>query len=335
MTLILKIDSEKPDGDKILKAAEFIRRGEVVAFPTETVYGLGADAMNQEAIKKIFIAKRRPLDNPLIIHISRVEQMYRLVEEVPSVAKKLLEAFWPGPLTIILKKSSEVPPEATAGLNTVAIRMPDHKVALQLIEFSSVPIAAPSANLSGKPSPTKAEHAIEDFYSKIACIIDSGRCRIGLESTVMLLTEDKPMILRPGAVTIEEIEKVIGNVEFNSNISKTSAVDKPVSPGMKYRHYAPEAKLWLASEDRLEEAVREALKVKKKVGVITRGEKNLQVAEVFNAGPDMEEYASNIFAALRYLDGRGIEIIIAEGVEETGIGVAIMNRLKKAATRIV
>ncbi len=334
MTLILKIDTEKPERDKILKAAEFIKNGEVVAFPTETVYGLGADAMNPDAIKKIFRAKRRPPDNPLIIHISRTEQVYRLVEEVPSVAEKLIEAFWPGPLTIILKKSSEVPPEATAGLNTVAIRMPDHKVALQLIEFSSVPIAAPSANLSGRPSPTKAEHVIEDFYSKIACVIDSGRCRIGIESTVMLLTDDKPLILRPGAVTIEEIEKVIGNVEFN-NIPKTGAADKPVSPGMKYRHYAPEAELWLASEDRLEKAVREALKVKKKVGVITRGEKNLQVAEVFNAGIAMEEYASNIFAALRYLDERGIEIIVAEGVEETGIGVAIMNRLKKAATRIV
>ncbi|GBE54402.1 MAG TPA: threonylcarbamoyl-AMP synthase [Euryarchaeota archaeon] len=334
MTLILKIDTEKPERDKILKAAGFIRKGEVVAFPTETVYGLGADAMNPDAIKKIFRAKRRPLDNPLIIHISRTEQVYRLVEEVPSVAEKLMEAFWPGPLTIILKKSSEVPPEATAGLNTVAIRMPDHKVALQLIEFSSVPIAAPSANLSGRPSPTKAEHVIEDFYSKIACIIDSGRCRIGLESTVMLLTEDKPLILRPGAVTIEEIEKVTGNVEFN-NRSKTGAADKPVSPGMKYRHYAPEAELWLVSEDRLEKAVREALKVKKKVGVITRGEKNLQVAEVFNAGTGIEEYASNIFAALRYFDDRGIEIIVAEGVEETGIGVAIMNRLKKAATRMV
>ncbi len=335
MTLILKIDPEKPEREKILKASEFIRKGEVVAFPTETVYGLGADALNPEAVRKIFEAKKRPLDNPLIIHVSKNEQVYQLVEELPPVAERLMEAFWPGALTLILRKSSKVPPEATAGLDTVAVRMPDHRVALNLIEEASTPIAAPSANLSGKPSPTRAEHVIEDFYSKIACIVDSGKCRIGVESTVVLLTESKPVILRPGGVTKEEIEKVIGEVEFHPGVFKAGAEEKPLSPGMKYRHYAPEAELWLASKGALEEAVSEALKAGKEVGVITRGEKNFPGALVFNAGSSKEEYASNLFAALRHLDSIGVEIIVAESVEESGIGIAVMNRLRKAATRVM
>lgn len=324
MTLVLRVNPENPERDKIRIAAQLIKKGELVAFPTETVYGLGADALNAQAVRKIFVVKGRPLDNPLIVHIAYAEQVEELARDVPELARKLMKAFFPGPLTLVLKRSPLVPKETTAGLDTVAIRMPANRVALELIK-ASTPIAAPSANLSGKPSPTRAEHVLEDFHSKIACIIDGGECRIGLESTVVLPEEEKIKILRPGGITKEQLEK-FGEVEL------AVAGDRPLSPGMKYRHYSPEAELWIARDVDL--AVREALALGKRVGVVARKKPEEEV-EFYPAGRTLREYASRLFHALRELDSRGVDIIIAEAVEERGIGLAIMNRLKKAATRIV
>ncbi len=324
MTLVLRVDPENPERDKIEIAAKLIKKGELVAFPTETVYGLGADALNAEAVKKIFRVKGRPLDNPLIVHIAHAGQVEELARDVPELARKLIKAFFPGPLTLVLKKSPVVPKETTAGLDTIAIRMPANRVALELIK-ASTPIAAPSANLSGKPSPTRAEHVLEDFQSKIACIIDAGECRIGLESTVVLPEEDRIKILRPGGITKEQLEK-FGEVEI------ASGGDRPLSPGMKYRHYSPEAELWIARD--VKQAIQEAKNLGRRIGVIAM-EKPEENVEFYPAGRTLEEYASRLFHALRELDSRGVDIIIAEAVEERGIGLAIMNRLKKAATKVV
>lgn len=333
MTLVLKVDPERPERERIARAGDLIRGGEVVAFPTETVYGLGGDAFSPKALEKIFLAKRRPIDNPLILHVSGVEQVREVALEVPPLGRKLIQEFWPGPLTLILKKAPSVPREATAGLDTVAVRMPDHRVALGLIEASSRPIAAPSANLSGRPSPTTAEHVREDFYSRIACILDSGRCRVGLESTVAMVGEDKITILRPGGVSREEMESAVGaGVEYYSN--REEPEKKFLSPGMRYRHYAPSGELWLSSHQKLEEAVEEALRISPRVGVITLGKRKLP-AEVYSAGESLEEYATNLYSALRHFDTRGKDIIVAQAVEERGIGFVAMNRLRKAATRIL
>lgn len=336
MTLILKLDPLRPEREKIERAAEFIRAGEVVAFPTETVYGLGANALSPSSVRKIFAVKRRPLDNPLIIHVARAEQVEALVEEIPPAADRLIQSFWPGPLTLILRKLPSVPEEATAGLETLAVRMPDHRVALELIEVSSTPIAAPSANLSGRPSSTRAEHVIEDFYSRIACIIDSGQCRIGVESTVAMVRGDKIVILRPGGISREEMERATGKpVEYHRLVIEAGGEEKPVSPGMKYRHYAPRAELWLVPGEKLVQVVKEALERSGRVGVIARREKDIPGALLYKAGTGIEEYSSNLFSALRSLDSKRMEIIVAEAVEEVGMGMAAMNRLKKAATRII
>ena len=314
-TKILKINPKNPETHKIREAAKIIVKGGLVAFPTETVYGLGADALNKDAVKKIFIAKGRPLDNPLIVHVSGVKQARSLVKEIPNNAKKLMEKFWPGPLTIIMKKSKLVPDIVTCGLDSVAIRMPKNKIALKLIEHSKCPIAAPSANLSGKPSPTRAEHVIDDLNGKIECIIDGGEVNIGLESTVIDLTQTPPVILRPGRITKKQIERVIGKVQK----SKKGFMKKPKSPGMKYKHYSPNAKVIIVKTEN------EFKKIYKKYP--DKKIKQLRYASKV-------EMAKNLFKDFREADKKGYDIIVVKEVDEKGIGCAIMDRLRKAGRRM-
>lgn len=334
MTIVINM-RDVVDRKKIRIGARFIKEGKLVAFPTETVYGLGADALNESAVKRIFEAKGRPPDNPLIVHIADFSQVYELAREVPEKAKMLAEKFWPGPLTIVLPKEDKVPYATTGGLDTVAIRMPAHEIALALIEESKRPIAAPSANISGKPSPTLAEHVADDFYGKIECIIDGGETKIGVESTVIDLTTEPPVLLRPGGLPLEEIEKVIGKIKIHPAV-KGKPVKLTKAPGMKYRHYAPEAQVVVIEGERkkVKEKIKELIKEYKaqgmKVGVMATGD-FYEANAYFNIGESEEEIAKNLFKALRELDKSGVDIILAEGVEERGLGLAVMNRLKKAA----
>ncbi|WP_175059685.1 L-threonylcarbamoyladenylate synthase [Thermococcus sp. 2319x1] len=334
MTIVINM-REGVDGGKIKIAARFIREGKLVAFPTETVYGLGADALNEGAVKRIFKAKGRPPDNPLIIHIAEFDQVYELAREVPEKAKMLAEKFWPGPLTIVLPKGGKVPYATTGGLETVAIRMPAHEIALALIKASERPVAAPSANISGKPSPTLAEHVADDFYGRIECIIDGGETKIGVESTVIDLTTEPPMLLRPGGLPLEEIERVIGKIKIHPAV-KGKPVKLAKAPGMKYKHYAPEAQVIVIEGERkkVKEKIKELVKEYKaqgmKVGVMATWD-FYEADAYFNIGESEEEIARNLFKALRELDKSGVDIILAEGIEERGLGLAVMNRLKKAA----
>ncbi|WP_087037479.1 L-threonylcarbamoyladenylate synthase [Thermococcus litoralis] len=334
MTIVINM-REGINWEKIKIAARFIREGKLVAFPTETVYGLGADALNENAVKRIFEAKGRPPDNPLIIHIAEFDQVYELAREVPEKAKMLAEKFWPGPLTIVLPKGDKVPYATTGGLETVAIRMPAHEIALALIKTSKRPIAAPSANISGKPSPTLAEHVADDFYGRIECIIDGGETKIGVESTVIDLTTEPPMLLRPGGLPLEEIERVIGKIKIHPAV-KGKPVKLAKAPGMKYKHYAPEAQVIVIEGERkrVKEKIKELVKEYKaqgmKVGVMATGD-FYEADAYFNIGESEGEIARNLFKALRELDKSGVDIILAEGIEERGLGLAVMNRLKKAA----
>ena len=244
-TEVIKIDQNNMDTEALERAAAIIRDGGLVAFPTETVYGLGADALSAEASKKIYAAKGRPSDNPLIVHVAEFSDMEKIAQEMPEEAKKLADAFWPGPLTMIVRKNDKVPYETTGGMDTVAVRMPNHPVALELIRRSGGYIAAPSANTSGKPSPTLAEHVAFDMDGRIPMILDGGPVGIGIESTIVDLTEDIPMILRPGYITPKMLEKVIGEVKMDPGIIASDSLQKPKAPGMKYKHYAPKADLIL------------------------------------------------------------------------------------------
>lgn len=315
MTEIIKV-SVKNRKESVVRASEVIKSGGLVAFPTETIYGLGASALNEKAVSKIFIAKGRPQDNPLIVHVAD-KNIDAYVKEVPENAKKLIAKFWPGPLTLVLKKSSIIPKNVTAGLDSVAIRMPLNKIAFALIKEAG-PIAAPSANLSGKPSPTSEEHVIEDMNNRVDMILAAGHCDVGLESTVLSLV-DKPILLRPGRVTKEQIEKVIGPISVHSSIYG-GEVDSAASPGMKYRHYAPEHQLILVNPEKLDEVVGEYEKQGKKVGVLKIG--------------NIIHFAKIMFEEIRELD-KVNDIIVVEATKETGLGMAIMNRLRKASSKII
>ncbi|WP_297500781.1 L-threonylcarbamoyladenylate synthase [Thermococcus sp.] len=332
MTIVINM-RDGIDERKIKVVARFILEGKLVAFPTETVYGLGANALNVSAVRRIFEAKGRPTDNPLIIHIADFSDLKRLAREIPREAKLLAERFWPGPLTIVLPKAEDVPDVTTGGLDTVAVRMPSHPIALALIR-ASTPIAAPSANISGKPSPTLAEHVVDDFYGKIEVIIDGGETNVGVESTVVDLTSDKPVLLRPGGLPLEEIEKVVGEVEIHPAVmGKTVGIAR--SPGMKYRHYSPNAQVIVVEGERervrrkIAQLVGEYRSKGYRVGVMAT--EKYEANEFFYLGKSEEEVARNLFKALRALDKRGVDIIIAEGVEERGLGLAVMNRLRKAS----
>ncbi|BAD85137.1 putative translation factor Sua5p homolog [Thermococcus kodakarensis KOD1] len=332
MTIVINM-RDGLDEKKIKVAARLILEGKLVAFPTETVYGLGADALNEGAVRRIFEAKGRPADNPLIIHIASIDDLEKVAREVPEKAKLLAERFWPGPLTLVLPKREEVPLVTTGGLDTVAVRMPAHPIALALIR-ASTPLAAPSANISGKPSPTSAEHVIDDFYGKIEGIIDGGETWVGVESTVVDLTEEPPVLLRPGGIPLEELEKVIGPIRIHPAV-KGKKIDLAKAPGMKYKHYAPNAMVIVVEgtpENRrrkIQELVDEYRKKGHRVGVMATFE--VEADEFYFLGKTLEEVARNLFKALRELDKRGVDVIIAEGVEEVGVGLAVMNRLRKAA----
>jgi L-threonylcarbamoyladenylate synthase len=321
---------------QIVDAAKILQQDEVVAFPTETVYGLGANATSDTAVEKIFKAKGRPSDNPLIVHISNKEQLEGLVEEIPVDASKLIDAYWPGPLTIIFKNKENVFSErVTAGLDTVGIRMPDHPVALSIIEASGLPIAAPSANRSGKPSPTTAQHVIDDLEGRIAGVVDGGETGVGVESTVVDCTGEIPVILRPGGITKEQLEEVVGKVEVDPSLKEGKGA--PKSPGMKYTHYAPDAPVYLV--DGTKEDVQRLVDEKKeeglKVGVLTTEERMdwYQADLILSAGrrDDLKTVAQQLYDTLRAFNRSNVDIIFAEMFPEEGVGLAIMNRLQKAA----
>ncbi|WP_406686064.1 L-threonylcarbamoyladenylate synthase [Rossellomorea vietnamensis] len=321
---------------QIVDAAKILQQDEVVAFPTETVYGLGANATSDTAVEKIFKAKGRPSDNPLIVHISNKEQLEGLVEEIPSDASTLIDAYWPGPLTIIFKNKENVFSErVTAGLDTVGIRMPDHPVALSIIEAAGLPIAAPSANRSGKPSPTTAQHVIDDLEGRIAGVVDGGETGVGVESTVVDCTGEIPVILRPGGITKEQLEEVVGKVEVDPSLKEGKGA--PKSPGMKYTHYAPDAPVYLV--DGTKEDVQRLVDEKKaeglKVGVLTTEERMdwYQADLILSAGrrDDLKTVAQHLYDTLRAFNRSNVDIIFAEMFPEEGVGLAIMNRLQKAA----
>ncbi|HEU5139168.1 MAG TPA: L-threonylcarbamoyladenylate synthase [Bacillales bacterium] len=317
------------------EAAQCLRRNEVVAFPTETVYGLGGNALSDEAVGKIFAAKGRPADNPLIVHIADTGQMDSLVRSVPEKARKLIDRFWPGPLTIILPSGQAVANNVTAGLSTVAIRFPDHPVARALIEQTGLPIAAPSANRSGMPSPTSAAHVEQDLAGRIAGIVDGGETGIGVESTVVDCSGDEVAILRPGGVTRAEIEAVVGPVIVEKHEDDTA--NAPKSPGMKYRHYSPDAELRLVdgSQAFVQSLVDKEREKGTRVGVLTTDEHRMTYLadSVISCGSQSDLYtvAHGLYGALRAFDAQNIQVIYGEVFPETGVGEAIMNRLRKSA----
>lgn len=340
-TKIIKIDKENIDMNLIKEAAELIKEGKIVAFPTETVYGLGANGLDERAVEGLFKAKGRPQDNPLILHISSIEQLKSLVLEVPDIAYECMKRFWPGPLTMIFKKSHIVPYMITGGLETVAIRMPNNKIALELIKEANLPIAGPSANLSGRPSPTNAQHVIEDLAGKIDMIIDGGETGVGLESTVLDVSGDIPMILRPGGVTLEDLQEFIPDVVQDLGTIKSDANIVPKSPGQKYRHYAPKADMFVFTGNidkvvnRIKEETSILIKEGKKVGIMateeTKNNYTQGVVLVVGSRENKESIASNLFKTIRLFDEKDVDIIIAEGVESDHIGTAIMNRMMKAS----
>lgn len=324
----------------IKKAAGVIRSGGTVVFPTETVYGLGANALSEAAAEGIFTAKGRPGDNPLIAHISHLDMLIYLIgEPLTDKAKLLIERFWPGPLTLIFKKSRKVPMRVTAGLDTVAVRMPDHPVALELIRASELPIAAPSANLSGKPSPTLPEHVVNDLQGKVDMILCSTKSRIGLESTVLDLSGDVPTILRPGGITYEQLVEVLGEVRIDKGLLEQDRA--PKAPGMKYTHYAPEAEMIIIKGEsgRVQEKIQALVDLKNAggltVGVLASDEtadfyRNCRVLSL-GSRKNYALIASNVFEKLREFDKIGVGIIYAEAFDEKEMGLAVMNRMKKAA----
>ncbi|MBR2408017.1 MAG: threonylcarbamoyl-AMP synthase [Lachnospiraceae bacterium] len=342
-TEIIKINREQFAEEELLYAAQCLKEGKLVAFPTETVYGLGGNAYDATAAARIYEAKGRPSDNPLIVHIADTGALTELADEVPETAYRLAEAFWPGPLTMILKKSDKVPKTTTGGLDTVAIRMPADKIAAALIRCSGVYVAAPSANASGRPSTTKAEHVIEDLEGKIDVIIDGGASAIGLESTIVDLTGEVPLILRPGYISAEQLAQVLGEVRFDEAVLKRSATETIVAkaPGMKYRHYAPKAPLHIVegkSEDVIRyinaEAVKNAAEGRL-TGILATEEtkKCYTGGMVFCVGEraNAESIAAGLFDTLRSFDETGVSVIYSESFADNPLGTAIMNRLLKAA----
>lgn len=318
------------DQENLAEAAKWIQYGKLVAFPTETVYGLGANALDSQAVNCIFRAKGRPSDNPLIVHIADQEQLTPLVESIPALAQQLIATFWPGPLTLVFKKSELIPSEVSAGGPTVAIRMPSHPVALELIRRSSLPIAAPSANSSGKPSPTRAEHVAEDLKDNDIFLLDGGPTQVGVESTVLDISESVPILLRSGGVDVEEIEKIIGPVEKGDQLRKNNA---PVrSPGMKYRHYAPQAKVRVVQTENLSTLLSQnanrklALLTLESTGIDTIAG-NLSVYVL----PTVSAFAQQLFAIFRECDRNGVELILVEDLSRNGLGRAIMNRVERAS----
>jgi len=340
-TRVLPVDAANPELEAIAQAATLIRQGEVVAFPTETVYGLGANATDSEAVAKIFQAKGRPSDNPLIVHVADRESLSSVVAGVTAQAERLIAKFWPGPLTLVLPRRETIPDTVTCGLSTVGVRMPNHPVALALIRASGVPIAAPSANRSGLPSPTAAEHVLEDMAGRIPMVLDGGETGVGLESTVIDMTTDPPILLRPGGITLEQLRAEIGQVAVAKAVDGEAVGEAPRSPGMKYTHYSPKAQVVLIEgpvlqmQEKIRDLTQEYEEDGKKVGIMcsheSRGVYHAQVVLEYGTREDLAGMASDLFSTLRAFDRHGVDVILAEGVPATGIGLAIMNRLRRAA----
>ncbi|MDD5944947.1 MAG: L-threonylcarbamoyladenylate synthase [Clostridia bacterium] len=341
-TKLVKVDSENPERELLTEAAEILRKGGLVAFPTETVYGLGANGLDGDACKRIYEAKGRPSDNPLILTIGDISGLYPIVSRVTENAEKIIDAFWPGPITLVLPKADCVPSAVTGGLDTVAVRYPSNKIARELIKLAGIPVAAPSANSSGKPSPTRASHVAFDLDGKIDMIIDGGAADWGLESTILDVSEDKLVLLRPGAVTQEMIEKVVGPIDVDPAVySKPSKDIVPKAPGMKYKHYSPSAKVILVSGPgdnvirTINEKVREDEAKGLKVGIMAtvQTENSYESGNVLVVGDrdKPETIGANLFKILRKFDFIGADVVYSEVFDEDGEGAAIMNRLNKAA----
>jgi L-threonylcarbamoyladenylate synthase len=342
-TLMLKVDPQQPNIKQIQVAADLIKKGGLVAFPTETVYGLGVDGLNTQAVSDLFKAKNRPTDNPPIIHVENTNTVHTLAEQVPLKAKTLMKEFWPGPLTLVFKRSKIVPDITVAGLDTVAIRMPKHNVALALIRESRRPIAAPSANLAGKPSPTSAKHVFDDLNGRIDAILDGGPTLIGVESTVLDVSVEPPLILRPGGTPLEALRRVLGKVKLHPFVvaEKELAIEKTRSPGMKHKHYAPEASLILVEGQM--SVVMATVKLliasywlqNKRVGVLASAETawayEADVVKSLGSRRKIDVMAANLFRLLREFDEENVDVIIAESVPTEGLGLAVMNRLRKAS----
>lgn len=324
----------KVDNTLIQQAADIIKQGGLVAFPTETVYGLGADALNPTAVNKIFQTKGRPANNPVIVHIADESDLSKVAKNVPMMAKLLINNFWPGPLTLILEKTDQVPMETTGGLSTIAVRMPSHPVAQKLIRLAGTPIAAPSANTSGRPSPTNYQHVVDDLGNSVDLIIDGGPSEYGVESTVIDMTGETPIIYRPGSITLEQIEKLIGTTEY---YVQDSLIEEIKSPGMAYKHYAPEAPLYLI-DDNFDDLLSEYLSQGLKIGILATHENLAQYPEqtiVFDLGyrSSLSSIAQNIYAGLLDMDKKQVDIILSETFPKTGIGTAIMDRLERASQK--
>jgi len=342
-TKIIKItDKAAPRDEELMEAAGILRQGGLVAFPTETVYGLGANALDEGAAARIYAAKGRPSDNPLIAHISCMEELPALVREIPEAGKRLAEKFWPGPLTMIFPKKSVVPDGTTGGLDTVAVRMPSDPVANRLIRLAGVPVAAPSANLSGRPSPTRAGHVVEDTNGKIEMILDGGEVGIGVESTIVDVSGPVPVLLRPGAVTLEMLKEVLGKVETDAAVlGPLGNGVKPRAPGMKYRHYAPKADMILVEGETsrvvgyINHETKKAVEAGKRIGIICTQESRalypLGILAVVGSREHEETVAHNLFSVLRDFDGQAVDCIFSESFSDDRLGQAIMNRLCKAA----
>lgn len=329
MVKLIRVDPLNPRREDIEEAARAIKAGGLVAFPTETVYGLGADAFNENASAKVFKVKGRPADNPLIVHVSSVEMALN-IGDLPDRVVDIAKRVWPGPITFVVKKKAELPAVVTAGLPTVALRCPAHPVALRLIEEAGTPIAAPSANKAGRPSPTEASHVLEDLGDSVDVLLDAGRTFFGVESTIIDVTKEPPVLLRPGPFTLEELKSIFGEVEVPPFARGLGEADVALAPGMKYRHYAPEKPLVLVEFD-LRLAVDLAHEEGLKAAVLCMVDKCAEGDVVLKLGSDLYEIAKNLYDALRRIDKTNADVAIAPTVPERGIGLAIMNRLRKAS----
>lgn len=340
-TLICKVNAEKPEQDIISRAGGILKEGGLVAFPTETVYGLGGNALDAAASEKIYAAKGRPSDNPLIVHIARMEDLEKIVTEVPKKAKILAEACWPGPLTMILPKSEEVPYETTGGLDSVAVRYPSHPVAQALILAAGGYVAAPSANTSGRPSPTTAAHVQEDLTGAVDMILDGGQVGIGIESTIVDFTEEIPTVLRPGYISLEKLKELLGEVKMDKGLLRADASQRPKAPGMKYRHYAPKAELTIVEGSTeyvvayINQKAKEASKRGRQIGIIGTEETlpyySSGVVRCIGSRKKEEGIALHLYEVLRDFDQCEVEAIYSESFDTPKMGQAIMNRLLKAA----
>lgn len=341
MTKLYQIDKNKIDKEKMREAGELLLAGELVAFPTETVYGLGGNALDASASRKIYAAKGRPSDNPLIVHIADWDSLDRITSNIPEGAKKLADVYWPGPLTMIFPKSDAVPVETTGGLDSVAVRMPNHPIALELIRQGGGYVAAPSANTSGRPSPTEAKHVAEDLNGRIAMILDGGNVGIGLESTIVDFTEEIPTVLRPGAINLDMLTKVLGEVRMDPGLEQENEHVRPKAPGMRYRHYAPKAQLAIVEGDtdavieKINALTESKLAEGKKVGIISTDETYYRykngIIKSIGSRQEEESIARHLYGILRDFDEEEADCIYSESFETPKLGMAIMNRLLKAA----